>query len=484
MGGKDEAPKGPDWKKLISQMEKYASTNRDIFTKAMSFGEGQFTKMDEWAKRITDFGISLSGKLGDAANKFDATTGKRISELDKFGTEFGKAAGAEFERGTSLADKLLGTMMPGLEAGGEAGTAALESYRKQGIPFQDKYINKLANWDTAGRREERAARAVSDIALTTEAARESELRRLESYGIDPSQTRAASLDSRLQAQAAVAKAGAANEGRLQVEGEGLALGKTAADMYSERGKLGGALTESATRQGAIASDVGAAPGLAYLQQLGALGNYGLGVSQLEQGAGQAGFNMRALAGGVGTQALLAGANQGNLAASYGSGVYGQGTDINRTGAGIINQGYSTGGDLNRNDLIGHQMNQQNSFWGGLGQLAGAVGPAIMGGPIGAAIGSGIMGGIQGFSGLASPSGSLPQALPVSGNWQGYQYNEGGAIPESASPSRGARPDDVPVKATAGEYIVDADTVEWFGKKHFRDLKEKAKKQRAGIPAAA
>jgi hypothetical protein len=44
-------------------------------------------------------------------------------------------------------------------------------------------------------------------------------------------------------------------------------------------------------------------------------------------------------------------------------------------------------------------------------------------------------------------------------------------------------DDIPAKLDAGEYVVDRDTVRWFGEKHFANLQKKAK-EGLGIPEAA
>lgn len=55
---------------------------------------------------------------------------------------------------------------------------------------------------------------------------------------------------------------------------------------------------------------------------------------------------------------------------------------------------------------------------------------------------------------------------------------GGAIPATASPSRGAIPDDVPAALTAGEFVVPADTVRWLGEKAMHQMIAKAANDRA------
>jgi hypothetical protein len=62
-------------------------------------------------------------------------------------------------------------------------------------------------------------------------------------------------------------------------------------------------------------------------------------------------------------------------------------------------------------------------------------------------------------------------------------NEGGAVPDGtvppgASPTGGQAIDDVPARLTAGEYVTDKDTVQWYGQKFFVNLKLKAQQEKA------
>lgn len=56
--------------------------------------------------------------------------------------------------------------------------------------------------------------------------------------------------------------------------------------------------------------------------------------------------------------------------------------------------------------------------------------------------------------------------------------KGGAVPVDASPSRGAIPDDVSTKLSAGEYVMPKEAVAWYGEKHLKGLVEKARKDHA------
>ena len=88
------------------------------------------------------------------------------------------------------------------------------------------------------------------------------------------------------------------------------------------------------------------------------------------------------------------------------------------------------------------------------------------------------GGIFGNTGGAVPEpGQLPgpQApMPV-------QQHGGMAIPESASPSRGAVTDDVPARLQPGEFIMPESAVRWHGEKAMHAMIEKAQRESQQIP---
>lgn len=96
-------------------------------------------------------------------------------------------------------------------------------YEQTFVPLQDQIIQYAQGYDTPERREEEAARRISEVSQSFAAERDNAQRRLESYGIDPSQTRTAALDRDIRAQEAMAQAQAGNQGRLDVETRGQAL---------------------------------------------------------------------------------------------------------------------------------------------------------------------------------------------------------------------------------------------------------------------
>lgn len=90
-------------------------------------------------------------------------------------------------------------------------------------PLEDNLVREFQNYDTAERRQEERGRAIADVNTSFDAARRNALQRLESYGVDPSQTRNAALDIGMRTQQAAAAAGAATAADRATEQTGRAL---------------------------------------------------------------------------------------------------------------------------------------------------------------------------------------------------------------------------------------------------------------------
>lgn len=90
-------------------------------------------------------------------------------------------------------------------------------------PIESDFANKAMNYDTAANDSQRAGSAMADVATTFDANRAASLSNLESYGIDPSQTRYSALDLGTRISQAAATAAAGTQSRLNSEATGLAL---------------------------------------------------------------------------------------------------------------------------------------------------------------------------------------------------------------------------------------------------------------------
>lgn len=96
-------------------------------------------------------------------------------------------------------------------------------YEEMYLPMEEQYLQKAQDWDSDERRGEEVAKAQTEVGTQFDAARQNALQRLESYGIDPSQTRSQALDLGVRMEQAKATAGAANNARTQIEKEGMGM---------------------------------------------------------------------------------------------------------------------------------------------------------------------------------------------------------------------------------------------------------------------
>jgi len=160
-------------------------------------------------------------------------------------------------------------------------------------PMEDAFAAEAQAYDTPERREQQRAKGIADVNTQFDAARRNSLQRLESYGVDPSQTRNAALDIGTRTAQAAAQVGAATQADNRVEDVGRALRSDAINMG--RGALSNAAgfygqavgAGSAGQQGAYgATNTGAGALQSSLGFSGqALQGYGQNASILGQGYG-------------------------------------------------------------------------------------------------------------------------------------------------------------------------------------------------------
>lgn len=90
-------------------------------------------------------------------------------------------------------------------------------------PIEDQFAATASGYNTAQRAEQQSAAAQADVTASYAASRAASLQSLESYGIDPSQTRYGALDLGTRISQAASTASAATGSRLKTESTGLAL---------------------------------------------------------------------------------------------------------------------------------------------------------------------------------------------------------------------------------------------------------------------
>jgi hypothetical protein len=157
-------------------------------------------------------------------------------------------------------------------------------YKETFQPLEDQLVAEAQDYATPARIQQRSGAAMAEVSNQYKVARAAAQDRLESFGIDPSQTRAGALDLGTRISEAAARAGAGNMSREQTEAtaralrsEALAVGRGYPGMSAQGYQLAGG-------QGALAGGTqtaGVASGSSSMgtpQQWGALGTSGLGAA--------------------------------------------------------------------------------------------------------------------------------------------------------------------------------------------------------------
>jgi hypothetical protein len=105
---------------------------------------------------------------------------------------------------------------------GETVPMARESYRQAAnyTAETSDFLKSAQEFDTPERRQEARGKAIADVTSASETARSNAIGQLESYGIDPSQTRSAAMDQSIRVQSALEAVRAAKTAEGDVEDKG------------------------------------------------------------------------------------------------------------------------------------------------------------------------------------------------------------------------------------------------------------------------
>lgn len=183
-------------------------------------------------------------------------------------------------------DRVLNVQLPAMEEQASNAREDRARYEDTFRPLEDKFIKEAEGYDTPERREQEAGRAIADVGASFDASRRNALQRLESYGVDPSQTRNAALDVGVRTAQAAAAAGAGTNAQRQVENTGRALRSDAVNLgrglpSQVAGSYAGAAGTGSQAVGGANQTTGTSAGAA-----GAAGQFGaLALQGYGQGAG-------------------------------------------------------------------------------------------------------------------------------------------------------------------------------------------------------
>jgi hypothetical protein len=188
-------------------------------------------------------------------------------------------------------ERVLGVQLPIMEEQFKNAQEDRARYEQTYLPIEQNLINEFQNYGTPERMQQERGRAIADVSAGFDAQRRNALQRLESYGIDPSQTRSQALDVGVRTAQAAAQAAAADAATQRVENTGRALRAEAinigrglpsqvAQSYGQsigagQAGIGGANQTTSTSAGALTSGLGfTQAGLSGLNQAGSLMNQG------------------------------------------------------------------------------------------------------------------------------------------------------------------------------------------------------------------
>jgi hypothetical protein len=141
------------------------------------------------------------------------------------------------------------------------------------------YLKQAQQFDTPERRQAESGKAMADVTSAAEQARSNSIAQLESFGIDPSQTRSAAMDQNLRVQTALEAVRAGKAARDTVEGQGREYTAQALGIKGEG--IGREATAAATSADIMGHNAGAASGLVGIGQ--AVTGVGAGLIGQKQG---------------------------------------------------------------------------------------------------------------------------------------------------------------------------------------------------------
>ena len=180
-------------------------------------------------------------------------------------------------------------------------------------PEMTSFAKTADNWNSTARADQQAGMAVADVANSMNTARQNAQAQLESYGIDPSQTRFSALTLGSNVQQAAAEAGAGTQSRVNTEMQGLQLKGQSINMGQ------GLPNQVATAYGG-ASNSGAS-GINSANQTYGTGSTAMGNPTAWGGLGYAGTGGATNALNTGYNNSLAGAQfQANQSVQFASGL--------------------------------------------------------------------------------------------------------------------------------------------------------------------
>lgn len=132
-------------------------------------------------------------------------------------------AKTQYASDRQLADKVINSALVRQSLNDQAALDDRQRYTGIYQPLEDQAAREAQDYSSPERQRYEMGRAEASVSQQFDAQRKTAAANLEAYGVDPSSTRFAALDSNSRIQQAAAQAGAANQARGQTEAVGRAL---------------------------------------------------------------------------------------------------------------------------------------------------------------------------------------------------------------------------------------------------------------------
>src|SRR4051812_43362942 len=232
MGGKNSAPKAPDYSPLAAASEASAKYSYDLSR-----------RQQDWAEKT----------YADNKGTSDLVINAALGALDK------QQAWADADR-----------------------TRYEDIYQ----PLEDQYAQRAQDYVTPERQEVEAGKAEADVAAQFQQARQTAQDRLETYGVDPSQTRGNALDYGSRIAEAAAQASAGNQARFRTEMYGDQLMSNAINTGKGYAQQAVGEQSAASQSGNQAANTGLATTASGAQTMGTGGSWNQARNQAIAGWGK------------------------------------------------------------------------------------------------------------------------------------------------------------------------------------------------------
>lgn len=362
-----------------------------------------------------------------------------------------------------LTDLVVETALDRLDQQDEAALKDRQRYEEVFQPLEDQLAEDAASYATPERGEFEAGRATADVSTQFDLMRESARQQLESYGLDPSQTRYAALDMGTRMQEAAARASAANNARLQTEATGRALRSEAVNVgRGYPGQIAGAYNtalqsgnQAVNAQLATTSTASNAMG-SPVQWQGAsnqaIGTWWNGLTNMYDSQVKAFQAEQSSSGGLGSALGLIGGIAGRAMMASDEDVKEDITPVGKLEDGQTVYRYRyKGSPTYQIGLIAQEVERRHP-------------EAVRD-----------VGGIK----AVDYRDATEDAVHAE---DGGAIHDGVPIRKEHSPTRGGAIDDVPARLNVGEFVMPKDVVAWKGEEFFQNLISKSRGAREGAPA--